>query len=73
MYGYRDGKRGSELMMEQKKDMKKRGLPSPNKADALALTYAYSVAPRPSPSEAGGPHQAGRQHVPGRALTEREE
>ena len=32
-----------KLQLESKDDMKKRGLPSPNKADALALTFAYPV------------------------------
>lgn len=42
-YGYvlRDGR--DALMLESKKDMKKRGLASPDKADALALTFAYPV------------------------------
>jgi phage terminase large subunit len=31
------------LLLEKKEDMKKRGLPSPDKADALALTFAYPV------------------------------
>ena len=30
-----------EIVLESKKDMKRRGLASPNAADALALTYAY--------------------------------
>lgn len=34
-----DGK----LQIEAKKDMKARGVPSPNKADALALSFAYPV------------------------------
>lgn len=34
-----DGK----LQLESKEDMKKRGIPSPNRADALALTFAYPV------------------------------
>lgn len=34
-----DGK----IKLESKQDMKKRGLPSPNRADALALTFAYPV------------------------------
>ena len=38
-----DGK----IQLEGKKDMKRRGLPSPNKADALALTFAYPVQVRP--------------------------
>lgn len=35
------------IMLERKKDMKKRGLASPDDGDALALTFAYPVAPRP--------------------------
>ena len=37
-----DGK----LQLESKKDMKARGVPSPNRADALALTFAYPVTTR---------------------------
>lgn len=36
--------RNSQLLLEKKEDMKKRGLPSPDAADALALTFAYPVA-----------------------------
>ena len=35
-----DGK----VQLESKKDMKARGLPSPNRADALVLSFAYPVA-----------------------------
>lgn len=34
------------IRLEAKKDMKKRGLPSPNRGDALALTFAYPVTHR---------------------------
>ena len=34
------------LMLEKKSDMKKRGLPSPDHGDALALTFAVQVARR---------------------------
>lgn len=34
-----DGK----IKLESKQDMKKRGIPSPNRADALALTFAFPV------------------------------
>jgi phage terminase large subunit len=34
------------LQLESKDDMKKRGVPSPNRADALALTFAAPVARR---------------------------
>lgn len=32
-----------EIILEKKEDMKKRGLASPNRADALALSFAYPV------------------------------
>ncbi|WP_323008518.1 phage terminase large subunit [Paracoccus sp. (in: a-proteobacteria)] len=34
------------IELEKKSDMKKRGVSSPDEADALALTFAYSVVPR---------------------------
>lgn len=34
-----------EILLEAKKDMKKRGLKSPDVADAIALSYAYPVMP----------------------------
>lgn len=37
-----DGK----IALESKDDMKQRGIPSPNRADALALTFAYPVVKR---------------------------
>ena len=39
------------MQLEGKKDMKERGLPSPNDGDGLAVTFAYPVASR-SPYEA---------------------
>lgn len=36
--------------LEKKSDMKRRGLPSPDLADALALTFAYNVYPKRSKS-----------------------
>jgi hypothetical protein len=33
-----------KIQLESKDDMKRRGLPSPNKGDALALTFAMPVA-----------------------------
>lgn len=44
-----DHNRRDQLMLESKKDMKGRGLPSPDWADALALTFAYPVPPRVIP------------------------
>lgn len=38
-----DFKLGGQVKLESKKDMKKRGLASPDAADALALTFAYKV------------------------------
>lgn len=43
-----DGK----IQIEAKKDMKKRGLPSPGRADALFLSFAAPVRPAPPPPAA---------------------
>ena len=40
-----------KIQLETKEDMMRRGVPSPDKADALALTFAYPLAPNVS---AGG-------------------
>jgi hypothetical protein len=37
-----DGK----LQIESKKDMKARGIPSPNRADSLVLSFAFPVTKR---------------------------
>ncbi len=42
-YGFNQA---NKIKLESKEDMKKRGLASPDLADALALTYAYAVGPR---------------------------
>ena len=44
-YGYvmREGK--DAILLEKKEDMERRGLPSPDDADALILTFAYPVQP----------------------------
>ena len=44
-YGYamKDGR--DAIQLERKEDMRKRGLASPDNGDALALTFAYPVAP----------------------------
>ncbi len=42
-YGYNAN---NQIVLEKKDDMKKRGLSSPDRADQLALTFAYPVAPR---------------------------
>ena len=36
----------NRIQLEKKEDMKRRGLASPDLADALALTFAYPVAPK---------------------------
>lgn len=38
-----DIKPGGQIKLESKKDMKKRGLASPDAADALCLTFAYKI------------------------------
>lgn len=50
-YGYNQH---NAIVLERKDDMKKRGLSSPDRADSLALTFAYPVASIP------GGHQAGQ-------------
>lgn len=42
-YGYNAN---SEIILERKDDMKKRGLSSPDNGDALCLTFAHPVAPK---------------------------
>lgn len=44
-YGF-SGQGQDELLLESKDSMRKRGAASPDIADALALTFAYPVAPR---------------------------
>jgi phage terminase large subunit len=46
--------KGGELLIEDKGDAKRRGVKSPDRADSLALTFAYpTVARPPPPPEAG--------------------
>lgn len=49
-----DGK----ILLESKEDMKDRGLPSPNKGDALALTFAEPVAKKPRNPVTGDNHHS---------------
>lgn len=42
-----------KIQLESKDDMKKRGLSSPNRADALALTFAFPVLPKSKRGEQG--------------------
>lgn len=55
------------ILLESKQDMKDRGVPSPNKGDALALTFAEPVAKRQTPITQAGP-LAGQQR--GRMLSD---
>jgi hypothetical protein len=43
----------AKIQLERKRDMRRRGVPSPNVADALACTFAYFVAERAPISEYG--------------------
>lgn len=38
--------KGGDLLLEAKQDAKKRGIKSPDRADSLALTFAYPVKPK---------------------------
>ncbi len=40
------GRNAGKIILESKEDMKDRGLSSPNRADALALTFSISVLPK---------------------------
>ncbi len=54
-YGFVLHKGKDAIQLEKKSDMKKRGLSSPDIADALALTFAYKVLPtRAAGGAAGG-------------------
>ena len=53
LYGYR---KDLEIQLEKKEDMKKRGESSPDLADALALTFAYTVLPKSDGRMGGGPY-----------------
>ena len=44
-YGYTMKEGRDAVILEKKEHMKKRGLASPDDGDALALTFAYPVAP----------------------------
>lgn len=52
------GKNAGKLILESKDDMRKRGLPSPNRGDALALSFAFPVMPKGLRSKRGKPEFA---------------
>jgi hypothetical protein len=68
MYGHSVRKGVEGIVLEAKKDMKRRGLSSPDLADAFALTFAYRVG-SPGAGTAGGPQFAGERRQ-GVAATE---
>lgn len=61
------GRPDGKIQLESKKDMKRRGVPSPGKGDALALSFAHPVAARPRGvflPVGGAPNNAQREHDP---------
>lgn len=57
-YVLRDGR--DSIILEPKADMKARGLASPDRADMLALTFAYPVQPTMQSGGAPGDHRGGQ-------------
>ncbi len=60
-YDFRVVQKQTVFILESKGDMKKRGVPSPNRADAWVLTFAKDVNPRGHSARAM--ESAGRRHV----------
>lgn len=54
----------NKIQLEKKEDMKKRGLASPDLADALALTFAYPVAPKGMAKHRGEAAKKRREYNP---------
>ncbi len=50
-YPIETGRNSGKIYLESKEDMKARGIPSPNRADALALTFAFPVLPKHQKSD----------------------
>lgn len=53
-----------KIQLESKEDMKKRGMPSPNRGDALALTFSEPVAKRPRHVSGNNHHAAEVEYDP---------
>lgn len=53
-----------KIRLEPKENLEKRGERSPDHADALALTFAYPVAPMPAPGRGRGNDQAETEFDP---------
>lgn len=62
MYSYNAD---NAMMLEKKADMKKRGVPSPDVADALALTFAYPVQANTDDDWADEHEERGRSNATG--------
>jgi hypothetical protein len=62
-YGHKQLQGRDAILLESKKDMKARGLASPDRADALAVTFAYPVAMRENAGRAGIPGSVRRGHA----------
>lgn len=60
----------TSFILESKEVMRRKGLPSPDKADALALTFAAPLGPRFRRAPPGTPMAALYQQVEGRYRTE---
>ena len=54
----------NKIQLEKKEDMKKRGLASPDLGDALALTFAYPVAPKGMEKHRGEMAKKRREYRP---------
>ena len=60
--------RRGRLQLESKEDMKKRGVPSPNRADALALTFAFPVVSQSERERYGGYQEDHEPYDPMRSM-----
>jgi L-rhamnose mutarotase len=60
--------RRGRLQLESKEDMKKRGIPSPNRADALALTFAFPVVSQSERERHGGYQEDHEPYDPMRSM-----
>lgn len=58
------GRNAGKLQLESKDDMKDRGLESPNRADALGLTFSINVLPKPHPLMAHRTHSVEHEYDP---------
>lgn len=54
-----------KMFLEKKSDMKKRGLPSPDEADSIVLTYAYDINEVHSPYSRGSNARAKGDYIMG--------